>query len=130
MNQKKMHFLTNSYLHRNSLTLLCLLSIQIKQHSFLIIDSEVWSLHSLMEGYLEEQKLSIKRELCQVFSIAFPTFTFFLWLFRFLRKIYMSSIHNTDDAFVCWLGFKGCSVIERVLQLMSLFRRTGASRVG
>lgn len=105
MNQEKMHFLANSHLHRNSSTLLCLLPIQIRQPSFPITDSEVWRLHCLTEGYLEEQNLSIKRELCLV--LHFPAFKFFLLLFRFVRKFLMGSIsiccqgtHKSDDTFV------------------------------
>lgn len=74
MNWEKMHFLTNSHLHRNSVTLLCPLPIQIRQHSFPIKESEVWRLHCLTEGYLEEQNLSTERGLCQVLSLASPNF--------------------------------------------------------
>lgn len=87
MNQEKMHFLTNSHLHRNSSTLLCLLPIQIREPSFPITDSEVWRLHCLTEGYLEEQNLSIKRELCQVFSVAFPSFQILPVAFQVCKKI-------------------------------------------
>lgn len=87
MNCKKMHFFTNSHLHRNSMLLLCLLPIQIRQPSFPMTDSEVWCLHCLAEGYLEEQNLSIKRELCQVFSVASPSFQILLFAFQAPKKI-------------------------------------------
>lgn len=87
MNREKMHFLTNSHLHRNSAALLCLLPIQIRQPGFPITDSEVWRLHCLAEGYLEEQNLRIKRELCQALSVASPNFQILPVAFQVPKKI-------------------------------------------
>lgn len=87
MNREKMHFFTNSHLHRNSATPLCLLPIQIRQPGFPITDSEVWCLHCLAEGYLEGQNLSIKRELCQVLSVASPNFQILPVAFQVPKKI-------------------------------------------